>query len=150
MYEEGSPEWHRVMSPYLDNIAQLNANTERRTAELEAELQEYHQVLDEREANSRQELERIEQQRADAKAAEEAARNPWGTRRGGGGEYLSFGPADDEFATVPQPQPRRPIPPPVVPAPPAVTPPPEPKHVRRKPRPADDLDDDFSNQTWMR
>jgi hypothetical protein len=143
MYEEGSPEWHRVMAPYLDTIVQLNANTERRTAELDAELQEYQRVLDEREADSKQELQRIEQERADAVAAEEAAKNPWGTHRSSGGEHMSFGPADDEFANAPPPE--RPTPPPTIPAPPA------PKPKRRPSRARDDFDDeDFTNTSWMR
>ncbi|WP_020498882.1 hypothetical protein [Sciscionella marina] len=127
MFEEGSPEWHRVTAPFQDIIGELRERTDQRVGELEQELSEYEQRIAEREAVAREQLAEQEKARAELEAANPP--DPW--KRKTADTVLSFGPDEDEAGGS------------------AFTPgSPQPPRRARRAVPEDD-DEDFSNRSWL-
>lgn len=139
------------MAPYLENIAQVNAEIERENEEIDRELEEFEQELAEREEQAEAERQRLEQERAAEQAAQPTP-NPW-TQRSRAPEHFSFGPeADDDTSSFePAPPAGRSEPQPPPPPSPDPTPSPPPRPAPRRPprRPAPEDDDDLSNVSWM-
>lgn len=129
MYEEGSPEWYRIVAPALDRVAQTNLELERASADAERELNEYQEKILAEAERAKQERE----EEADSEPSTEETPNPWTRERAP--EYFDFRPEEDEdevdtSSFKPAPQPTR-----------------RPTHRRHVS--FDDDEEDLSNRSWM-